>query len=339
MRTSANRKEVAKETGVSPSTVSRALSNSPLIPEVTRQKVLAAAKKLNYIPNRQAGLFAQSKTFRLGLVIPFYKNIPPFSRAYFPALLNGIVSTAEALGYTITIITNPVDSNSKNLPDMVWAKEIDGLLLTIPRIGQRQVLECRDKEIPFVLINGREEGCYCVDGDPTLGMQKALRHIFDLGHSNIAYIAGDMRYINAIDRKAAFLSAAQDLNLKFEIKEGNFSRTGGYRCAGALLNSPNPPTAIFTSSDREALGVMDYCWEHGIKMPEELSVIGYDNLDPATYIYPGLSTVDNPITKCGEEAVNLLVKVLQKKQTSPLVKLLGTDFVARQSSGIFKNIK
>ena len=131
MRTSVNRRLVAKKAGVSESTVSRALARSPLISPETKEKIHRVAESLAYYPNRQASLLARQRALRLGFVIPVHKSIPPFSRAYFPALLDGVVTAAEEKGYSVTILLDKTNGQHKDLSRIVQTKEVDGLLLAI----------------------------------------------------------------------------------------------------------------------------------------------------------------------------------------------------------------
>jgi LacI family transcriptional regulator len=332
MHTNAKRADIAKAAGVSGSTVSRALANSPLISFEIRQKVQQIAMELGYVPNRQAALFTKSKTCRLGFVVRSYKVFPPFSRPYFPALLDGAVRGAEECGYLITIILDRKEQ-ACDLALLVKSKEVDGLLITIPTLDDPRFDELRCQNLPCVLINDYREGFSSVDGKPDAGMHKALEQAIGLGHRRIGFITGDMRYRNAVDRLAVFQRCARELNFDPSIAEGNFSRTSGYRCAGRLLRAENAPSLIMTSCDREAIGAIDYCREHGLSVPDDISIIGYDNLDPAGDVTPALSTVDNQVMKTGSEAARLLCDILEGRAETPVARWLDTDFVVRQSLG------
>ncbi|HTO23713.1 MAG TPA: substrate-binding domain-containing protein, partial [Spirochaetia bacterium] len=153
-----------------------------------------------------------------------------------------------------------------------------------------------------------------------------------LGHRRLGYITGDMSYKNAVDRLAVFNRLAEEFDMATVIARGDFSRTSGYRGTEQLLARDDRPTLVMTSSDRAALGVLQYCGEKGIEVPRDLSVIGYDNLVPATDVSPPLSTVDNPISRAGWEAVRLLADVIDGAVNEPVQLWLDTSFVARQSS-------
>jgi len=333
MHAGATRKTVAKSAGVSESTVSRALSGSSLISEETRSKVQKAAESLFYIPNQQASLLARKKTFRLGLVVPYYKSIPTFSRSYFPVLLDGTVSFAEERGYSVTIILDKQGDQFKNLPLLVKRKEIDGLLISILCKEDPRIHDLLQENIPFVLVNSVVENAFCVDNNPEPGMRLAIHYAREMGHQKIGFIAGDMNYHNAGERFSFFRNLAGEFGFDYTIEEGNFSKTSGYYAAGKLLQADPRPTLIMTSSDREALGVLEYCRDHKINIPSDISLIGFDNLDPAGYVYPSLTTINNPIRGVAAEGARLLIDIIEGKEKEPRVVRLDTGFVVRQSSG------
>ena len=326
------RAEVARLAGVSESTVSRSLNDSPLISHQSKQRVREAAIRLGYVPSRQAALFAQRRTYTLGFVVPSYQKFPPFSRAYFPALLDGAVLGAEERGYSVAIVLDRVEDEGRDYAALVRNRTYDGLLFAVTRSDYGRFRYFAENHIPFVLVNNYEEGLYSVDARPEPGMRGAFRHARELGHRRLGYITGDMSYKNAVDRLAVFNRLAEEFDMATVIARGDFSRTSGYRGTEQLLAREDRPTLVMTSSDRAALGVLQYCGEKGIEVPRDLSVIGYDNLVPATDVSPPLSTVDNPISRAGWEAVRLLADVIDGAVTEPVQLWLDTSFVARQSS-------
>jgi LacI family transcriptional regulator len=215
----------------------------------------------------------------------------------------------------------------------VDGREVDGLLLSVTPTDDERIAALRKRRIPFVLINNYVKGISSVDGNPRPGMRRAFEYAVEQGHSRIGYITGDMGYRNAIDRLAVFRELADEFSVSNTVAEGNFSRTSGYICAGKLLQSRERPTLIMTAADREAMGVLDYCGQHRIRVPDDVSVIGYDNLEPARTISPGLTTVDNPVTQAGFVGAQTLVDIIEGKARRPVARWLDTGFVVRESSG------
>ncbi|MDA8426149.1 MAG: LacI family DNA-binding transcriptional regulator [Treponema sp.] len=328
----ATRADVARHAGVAESTVSRALNDSPLITEAIKAKVRESARRLGYIPSRQAALFARKKTCTIGLVVPEYEAFPTFSRPYFPALLDGVVLGAEERGYSVMIVPNKVGRPASELFALVSSKTVDGLVFAVTPADCSPFLDLVEAGVPFVLINNYYEGLSSVDAIPRSGMRMAFSHAYNLGHRMLGYITGDKAFRNAIDRLQAFESLCGEFGMGSRIVEGDFSRSSGYRGAGRLLDSGERPSLIMTSSDRAAFGVLAYCAEKGLSVPRDLSVIGYDNLFPAQDVMPALSTVDNPVSTSGAVGVRLLIDFLEGGTAWPVQKWLETGFVVREST-------
>ena len=326
------RADVARHAGVAESTVSRALNDSPLISESIKAKVRESAFELGYVPSRQAALFARNRSFSIGLVVPEYKSFPPFSRPYFPALLDGAVLGAEERGYSITIVLDNVSRQARDYMALLHSKTVDGLIFAVTPSDYGPFAELMGSGMPFVLIDNYHEGISSVDSRPQPGMREAFSHAYNLGHREIGYVTGDMRFRNAVDRLSVFEALSAEFGMNSRIAEGDFSRTSGYLGAAKLLEGRERPTLIMTSSDRSALGVMTYCNEKGISVPAELSLIGYDNLYPAQDVVPSLSTVDHPISLSGRVGTFLLADIIEGKETGPVQKWLDTGFVVREST-------
>ncbi len=332
MTGNAKRADVARLAGVAESTVSRALNDSSLITEPIKERVRRAAEELGYIPSRQAALFARNRTMVLGFVVPTYASFPPFSRAYFPALLDGVVLEADRLGYSATIILDKVRRGHRDYHDMFRSRTVDGLLFAVTPADFSPYELLSREAVPFVLINNYSAGLSSVDARPEQGMRKAFSHATNLGHRRIGYVTGDMAFRNATDRLHWFHSLCLEFGVEGIVEYGDFSKTSGYRAASRLLSAENPPTLLMTSSDREAMGVLAYCLEHGIHVPRDLSVIGYDNLLPAQDISPALSTVHHPVTELGREATRLLTGFIEGRIEAPVQRFVDTDFVVREST-------
>lgn len=334
--TKPTRADVAREAGVAESTVSRALNDSPLISDEVKTRVRQAADELGYVLNRQAAMFARNRAGSIGLVVPRYASFPPFSRAYFPAVLDGVVVAAEKRGYFVTIILDREDTTAETLAQLVSGRSVDGLLFTVTpaQYDRYEYLEAED--MPFVLINNYQDGMYGVDSLPEPGMRKAFERAFELGHRRIGYISGDLRFKNGQDRLRVFQKLCAEFGITGVVREGDFSRSSGYRRGEALLQDDPEITMIMTASDRSALGVLAYCEEHIIQVPEDVSIIGYDDLHPARDAIPPLSTVRNPIEKSGWTAANMLIDVVEGVRSDPITVWLDTDYVDRQSTGVVR---
>ena len=327
-----SRADVAKMAGVAESTVSRALNNSPQISETVKERVRNVAAHLGYVPNRQAALFARNKTFRLGLVVKTYKSFSPFSRAYFPRLLDGVLVRAEEHGYSVSVIMDRAGEAYKDLSLLVKSKEVDGLIFSVTPSNDERLVNLKKQGIPFVLTNNSIRGMYSVNCNSSVGMKDAMNHALGLGHRNIGYIAGDTGYYDGSERLKVYRSLCREFDIRPNVIEGNFSKTDGRKAAEQLLTRRNRPSLVLCASDRSAFGVLDYCRTVGIPVPEKLSLIGFDNLGPARDVSPALTTIHNPITKIGNVAVDILVELLAGGTPEPH-QLVDSGFIIRESTG------
>jgi LacI family transcriptional regulator len=328
------RADVAADAGVSESTVSRALNDSPLITASIKERVREAAKRLGYIPSRQAALFARKRTNTLGFVVPSYGSFPPFSRSYFPALLDGVVLESDEKGYAPTIILDKQYEDTEDYYLFYRSRTVDGLLFAVTRADFRPFRRLREAGVPFVLINNYHESLNSADARPESGMRKAFSHAYNLGHRCIGYITGDMRYRNAVDRLDVFNKLTAEFGIHAVIETGDFSKISGYKGAYRLLSQIRKPTLIMTASDRSAYGVMEFAAAHNIQIPRDLSVIGYDDLPPVQDVRPPLSTILHPVTALARRATALLIDILEKRREEPIQEWLDTDFVIRSSTSV-----
>ena len=240
---------------------------------------------------------------------------------------------AAERGYPVTIVPSRVETEMADVFSLIKSRAVDGLIFAVTPSDYEPFLELIEAGMPFVLINNYHEGLSSVDSLPQPGMRRAFSHAWNLGHRRVGYITGDRRFRNALDRLAAFESLASEFGMEVVIIEGDFSRTSGWRGAARLLEGPEPPSMVMTSSDRAALGVLSYCADKSISVPRDLSVIGYDNLFPAQDLTPPLSTVDNPVSESGRAGAGLLIDFLEGIGAWPRQIWLDTSFVIRQSTG------
>jgi DNA-binding LacI/PurR family transcriptional regulator len=251
-------------------------------------------------------------------------------------ILDGSVMGAEERGYFITILMDRKEDVERDLVQVVKSREVDGLLLSILKNGDPRIACLRDAQVPFVLINSEEKGVTCVNHDSRPGMEKAFSHLSEYKHPHIGFVSGDMNYLNAEERLALARELSVTHHMELTVVDGNFSRTSGYYAAGKLLQGRRRPTAIITSSDREALGVLEYCRDHGLSLPKDLSLIGFDNFDYVSLVKPILSAISNPVREASLKAARLLADIIEGKLKRPKIVRLKTDYIPRESVGPFK---
>ncbi len=307
----ANIQEVAKLAGVSPSTVSRALNNHPGISERTRQRIIEVAKKLHYKPNYRGQILTTRSTKNIGLLITDITN--PF----FPELVRGAEEKASEAGYTI-LLGNTSESEEKetNYLDLFSRGPVDGVIISASRISNEHIINLAEEGLPIVVINRILEHpkISYVSVDMEKGGYLATKYLVNLGHSRIAFINGPSLSEAAKRRLSGYKKALIESRIRYNPNLVSFNTPtaeSGYREAVKLLYTKDPPSAIFTYNDLMAFGVIKAAKELSIKIPEELSIIGFDNIFFSNFTDPPLTTVKQPKEELGRKAVELLLKLMK----------------------------
>ncbi|MGC8971395.1 MAG: LacI family DNA-binding transcriptional regulator [bacterium] len=307
----ANIQEVAKLAGVSPSTVSRALNNHPGISERTRQRIIEVAKKLHYKPNYRGQILTTRSTKNIGLLITDITN--PF----FPELVRGAEEKASEAGYTI-LLGNTSESEEKetNYLDFFSRGPVDGVIISASRISNEHIINLAEEGLPIVVINRILEHpkISYVSVDMEKGGYLATKYLVNLGHSRIAFINGPSLSEAAKRRLSGYKKALIESRIRYNPNLVSFNTPtaeSGYREAVKLLYTKDPPSAIFTYNDLMAFGVIKAAKELSIKIPEELSIIGFDNIFFSNFTDPPLTTVKQPKEELGRKAVELLLKLMK----------------------------
>jgi LacI family transcriptional regulator len=322
-------RDIAKLSGVSYSTVSRALSGVDKVKDSTRDKVLEAAEQLGYVVNRQARSLAGGNTHIIGLLVHGLDN------DYFGQLLKGIDEELGRANFEIMLFTTHRHKDKEiSLVTRLMRGLTDGLLIVLPE-GLESYLETLQAEnIPYVLVdtpNSDGEGT-TVSSTNTQGAYDATRYLLELGHRQIGFITGSLNLQVAVNRFDGYRRALEEYQVPFDIglvREGNFLQHRGREAALDLLGRKVRPTAIFASNDASAFGVMEAAEALNISVPYELSVIGFDDLPISEYAKPKLTTVRQPIKKMGEVAAKLLLEQLRGQATTSVE--LPTELVIRSS--------
>ncbi|MFF2094230.1 LacI family DNA-binding transcriptional regulator [Paenibacillus sp. NPDC058174] len=334
------RKEVAKLAGVSEATVSRVLNDvGPIKPE-TKERVLAAARELGYVPNALAQRLARRKSGNIGVIVPVVPKVHLFSTYYFAEILSGIGDAAKRCDYDLLLIFREMDGE-RDYAKLFRTQKVDACIV----LGAQNVAEERDalRELktegyPFCLVNQRfdGEGFMYVDADHEAGSYEAVRHLLEQGHRDIAFLNGPDVYSNSGDRLAGYTRALNEAGLPVRTEhlfEGNYSRKSGYEAAAGIagLQRSGNIDAVFAANDRMAIGLMDGLREHGIEPGKQLAVVGYDDSDGSRIVSPRLSTVTVPFYEMGKTAALRLLapSAVELPKGDPL---LPVQFVHRETS-------
>jgi len=322
-------RDVAEYARVGVGTVSRVLNDNPSVSDVTRQKVLAAIEALNYTPNPIARRLSLRKTLAIAVVVPF------FTRPAFTERLRGVEYALADSEYDLILFN--VETTSKRdtyFQEVPRRERFDGLLIVSlsPRNGE--VEHFLQAGVPTVLVDARHPGMSRVVIDDVAGGRLAMQHLIELGHRKIGF-AGDrlenpFNFISSRDRYEGYRQALTEAGIPFRAeyhRQGEYGREQARQMARDMLALPDPPTAIFAASDTQAFGVLEAAKDAGLQVPEELSVIGYDDIEIAEYLH--LTTIRQPLFASGVEGVELLLESIANPPSAPRRVLLPVELVVR----------
>lgn len=325
--------EVAQEADVSVATVSRVVNGSDGVSEKLEQRVIRAMKKLHYHPSSLARSFKKQESMLVGVLIPILEH-PAYSR-----MASAIEKTLFDNGYRGLICNSEEDESRENAYiEMLLRQRVDGIIINSSARSPQYLTDLQSNKMPIVLFDRSIEGLKCdqVFCDNSQGGYRAIQHLVELGHQRIGVIAAPM-YPEPITRRLggarqALAEFGCDPDPELIVTGDNQLFEMGYESARHLLSLPQRPTAIFALTDVTAVGVMHAAAEMNIRIPDELSVIGYDDLPVAGYTLPPMTTIRQPLVEMGNTAVRLLMKSIQQPMTPPERKVLSTRLVVRHST-------
>ncbi|RIH90507.1 HTH-type transcriptional repressor CytR [Calidithermus terrae] len=333
--------QVAKHAGVSRTTVSFVLNNVPgvVISPETRLRVLRAAKELGYVPNAAARTLVSGQTGTIALVIPHAEHLKV--DAFLPQLLYSLNEVSYRHGYRVLL--EPVEDAAKPgaYLELVYGKRIDGLIVVNARTqDDPHLLELAQMGFPLVLMGARlatHEGIYSVDTDNRTAARHAVDHLLRLGYRRIAHIAyAPPEYHAANLRLQGYTEALEAAGLEADpalVAYGNYSAESGYEAMLTLLERKPYPRALFAGNDTIALGAMAALHEKGLRIPDDVAVVGYDDIPTAAYAFPPLTTVRTQAVLHGSVAAEMLMKLMHGKTPQERHVILETPLVIRQSCG------
>jgi LacI family transcriptional regulator len=336
-RRQAKSQDVAKLAGVSRTTVSFVLNDVPgvKITDETRQRVLRAARELDYYPTAAARSLASGKTKRIGLVLGEGKKRLS-ADAFLPAFLQGVTASVHRRGFLLVLqMEEDVPSHEAYLR-LIREQQVDGLILSGPRSDDPLLPELAEDEFPLIL-HGRLGGCAmpCVDVDNKAGAYQAVTHLIGLGHSRIGFISNaPLAYSGAQARFAGYRQALAEHELPLDdelVRTAEFLPETGRTAMRELLALPERPTAVFAASDVVAIGVMSAIQAAGLGVPDDIAVVGFDDIFLAAHTQPPLTTVRVPAYGLGWTAAEVLISLIEGDKVSSVT--LETELVIRDSCG------
>ncbi len=340
-RSRATLKEVAREVGVSICTASVVLNGSSSgsrISDGTREAVIDAAKRLGYRANLVARSLHAGRTHMIG-VVPAQTDSNILLGPHLQHVLNGIVNETEAHHYDLSLITRCDQSHPTDLLNAILGGKMDGVIVVAPKTNSRLLPLLREESLPMVVIDGDPEQCdniFVVNNKQSVRI--AVQHLYDLGHRNIGYIAGPQEQYAARVRKDAFFERMSMLGMpiRFEwIQSGAFNFQSGAEAARRILRNDELPTAIFCGNDEMAFGAMEALQQSGLHIPDDISVMGFDDAPLAPHSSPPLTTVRHPIDEIARAATVALLEFIDNGAVI-VSKMFPGELVVRKSTGIPK---
>ena len=326
-------REIARAAGVSIATVSRVINGRPDVSPQTREVVLRVVREHGFSTNRNARALSGGRTGLVGVTLPILEA------AYFAVIVSG---TAEALyEHDMRIVLCPTlhqHEREVTLLDRLMHGTTDGAVLMLPEESNAELRALQETGYPFVVVDPRvrlDQGIPAVSASNASGARAAVEHLLSLGHRRIGAILGPPDWMATTERLNGYrsaLAAAGVLPAPDHVVESDFSIESGEAAAASLLDLPERPTAIFGFNDNVAIGVLRAAEARGLTVPDDLSVVGFDDSEQSGLVTPALTTVRQPLAEMGRMAVSLLLRLLDRQRVEAMNIELATRLVVREST-------
>jgi LacI family transcriptional regulator len=329
-------KDIAKEANVSVTTVSRALNGYSDVSEETRKRIIEVAKRLNYSPNSIARSLVMKKSQTIGLLVSNLSREGTKDNFTYEVLC-GINEAVSQSDYDLIVFnTTSAKQSEKTYTQLCRERRVDGVIIMGIKTNDPYLQEVVESDIPCVLIDIpiQSKTVGYVTTDNIKGAKEAVNYLLSLNHRKIGMINGHNEAFVSQQRLHGYKEALQEACLPFDssyVENGEYTEEGAYKATVRLLSKHPEITALFCASDLMALGAMQAAKDLGKQLPDELSVIGYDDILLSSYVTPSLSTIRQDKFRIGEEAARMLIGMLEE-ETSHYVKLLDTQLIIREST-------
>ncbi len=326
--------DVARIAGVSKATVSRVINNHS-VRSTTRSKVLHAMRQLDYEPNAHARGLTSGKSSVIGVIVPGIAN------QFYGAIVDGVQAALDSRGYHMIVTSTGHTANQGRewaAAKMLKEKRADGVLVVTPRaLSPDNFMHLLKSSFPLVVADGHSDALSGVMVDNFEGAVKAVKHLTDLGHRKIAMVTGIPGAKENLQRLSGYRDALEGSGIEFRrdlVIPGNYAYQSGVAAAKKLVEmGKGMPTAIFAANDYMAMGVINHLSVCGIKVPGDVAVVGYDDIESAAFFRPALTTVRQPLVELGKVAAHKLLSVVEGTEPETVRILLSAELIVRDSSG------
>ncbi len=327
--------DIAKATGYSITTVSKALNNYTDISDKARKSIIAKADELGYIPNAQARGLVMKRSFAIGVILDELLGLG-LTHPFFAGIIQSFRVAVEELGYSMILISNQIgNSKIESYLDHCQQRNVDGVFILCTNKEDEGIQQLIHSDIPTVLFDTPDEDTHCVISNHYQGAFDAINYLVRMEHTKIAHIYGSELTFAGAERKRAYQDALNyhSIEIRDEYLEngGYFDFKYGKKAMEALLELKDIPTAVFVSGDIMALGAIQACYERNIRIPEDMSIIGFDNVKFLDWITPALTTVAQDYGVLGRECCKLLMKAIKENHLPLTKKIVKTHIVERNS--------
>lgn len=322
--------DVAKKAGVSVGTVSNVINNKANVSQEKRERVLKAIKELNFQPTGTARMLKSGRTNSIALLIP------QISKPFYSMIIEGVESAASKNGYDLIFCRTHRDPKiEEKFLNMLGEKRVDGVILVSIEINDKALDIVEKNKYPVVLLERHVSGSNIpsISIDNQSGAFKAVKYLIELGHRDIVFINGPTTTVPGMMRLKGYIEALSKYNLPFNkdlYREGEFDISNGYKGIIEILKK-HKATAVFAGSDSIAMGVINGLRDMGLRVPEDISVIGFDDVYLASMLNPPLTTIRQPAFEMGHRAVGVLIDMINGRNRKNIVEILETELIIRKS--------
>lgn len=328
-------KDVAKKAGVSIATVSRVINGNTNVRTQTRENVTRAIEELNYTPSAIAQGLQKKETKTIGVIFP------DASSYYFAEIIRGINRFLRQHSYQVVVSSShDAEDEAKTFFTLVNGRQVDGVILMMPSIHNAEVINSQIQDLPAVLLNTEINTLDSVTLviDNYQGAFEATIHLIEHGHTDIGFIHGSKHNYDSEERYRGYLDALEEAgitpNEEFESR-GQFVENSGFEAALAMMEQPERPTAIFAANDAMAIGAIEAAKRLSLHIPDDVAIIGFDDISTARFVSPSLTTVNVPVLKIGQLAGEYLLKQIrdEAEEERKQVAVVPVSFMRRESCG------
>lgn len=329
---SATIKDVATAAGVSVATVSRVLNGSERVRDQTRQRVLDAARDLDYVPNETARSLIRKQTQMIGVLLPDVHG------EFFAQVIQGLDAEARVRGYHLLVSSSHSDEAEAQAIIRALRSRVDGFAIMWPRPDTQFLDALLPPDTPAMLLNADPDASTfpALAVDNRGGAYAAVRHLVEHGHERIAFLSGEPNNRDARERRTGYRLATRDLDVDTDpelVLDGDFMQEAGHAATDSLLHLDPRPTALFAANDAMAMGALRGLDKAGLRVPDDLALVGFDDIPTAQYVAPPLTTVRVPARKLGHRAMQCLLARIDGNPINDAPNTLDTTLVIRRSCG------